>query len=143
DAYKRAIDCLKPGDVVILTTPPAFRWVMFKYAIEKGVNVFMEKPTTVDGHSTKKMLALGEEAAKKNLKVGVGLMCRHCEARQELYNRIKDGEIGDVVLLQAYRMQGPIATEFSKPKPASVSELEYQIRRFHSFIWASGGCYSY
>ena len=27
------------------------------------------------------MLELGEEAAKKNLKVGVGLMCRHCEAR--------------------------------------------------------------
>jgi hypothetical protein len=39
-------------------------------------------------------------------------------------------------------MQGPVATEFSKPKPASVGELEYQIRRFHSFIWASGGCFS-
>ena len=42
------------------------------------------------------MLALGEEAKKKNLKVGVGLMCRHCEAREELFNRIKDGEIGDI-----------------------------------------------
>src|SRR5229473_638020 len=27
DAYRKAIDCLKPGDVVILATPPAFRWV--------------------------------------------------------------------------------------------------------------------
>ena len=81
DAYQKAMDCLKPGDVVILATPPAFRWVHFTYAIEKGLNIFMEKPITVDGPTTRRMLALGEEAKKKNLKVGVGLMCRHCEAR--------------------------------------------------------------
>src|SRR4051794_1618280 len=33
DAYKHAMDSLKPGDVVILTTPLAFRWVHFTYAI--------------------------------------------------------------------------------------------------------------
>ena len=49
DAYKKAMDCLKPGDVAIFATPPAFRWVHFTYAIEKGLNVFMEKPVTVDG----------------------------------------------------------------------------------------------
>src|SRR6185437_14806235 len=102
DAYKKAMDCLKPGDVVILTTPPAFRWVHFGYAIQKGIHTFMEKPVTVDGPTTRKRLTLAEEAKKKNLKVGVGLMCRHCEARQELFNRIKDGEIGDLILLRAY-----------------------------------------
>ncbi|NLT76800.1 MAG: gfo/Idh/MocA family oxidoreductase, partial [Planctomycetes bacterium] len=56
DAYRKAIDCLRPGDVVILTTPVAFRWVHFRYAIQKGINVFMEKPVTVDGPSTRKML---------------------------------------------------------------------------------------
>src|SRR5215216_1830463 len=35
DAYQHAMDCLRPGDVVILTTPPAFRWVHFQYAIDK------------------------------------------------------------------------------------------------------------
>ena len=49
DGYRKAMDCLKPGDVAILATPPAFRWVHFTYAIEKGLNVFMEKPVTVDG----------------------------------------------------------------------------------------------
>ena len=142
DAYKSAMDCLKPGDVVILTTPPAFRWVMFSYAIEKGLNVFMEKPVTVDGPSTRKILALNEKAQEKNLKVGVGLMCRHCEIRGELFNRIQDGEIGDVLFLQAYRMLGPVASAFSKRKPDDMDELEYQIRRFHSFLWASGGAYS-
>lgn len=32
DAYKQAIDCLKPGDVAIMATPPAFRWVQFTYS---------------------------------------------------------------------------------------------------------------
>src|ERR1035437_8518627 len=35
DGYQKAMDCLKPGDIVILTTPPAFRWVHFTYAIAK------------------------------------------------------------------------------------------------------------
>src|SRR5947209_1497816 len=70
DGYKKAMDCLRPGDVVILTTPPAFRWVHFTYAIEKGLNVFMEKPVTVDGPTTRKMITLAEQATAKNLKVG-------------------------------------------------------------------------
>ena len=62
------------------------------------------------------MLALAEESVKKNLKVGVGLMCRHCKARSELYDRIKDGEIGDIMLLRAYRMHGPVGYCFARPE---------------------------
>ena len=140
DGYKQAMDCLKPGDVAIFATPPAFRWVHFAYAIEKGLNVFMEKPVTVDGPTTRKMIALAEEATKKNLKVGVGLMIRHCHGRQELLARIKDGEIGDLIALRAYRMGG--GGGMTGPKPENQSELLYQIQRFHSFLWASGGVYS-
>ena len=142
DGYQKAMDCLKTGDVVILTTPPAFRWVQFSYAIQKGINTFMEKPVTVDGPTTRRMLTLGEEAKKKGLKVGVGLMCRHCEARQELFNRIQDGEIGDVLMLRAYRQTGPVGTALTGPKPDGISELMYQIKNFHGFLWASGGCFS-
>lgn len=142
DGYKRAMDSMKKGDVVILTTPPAFRWVMFKYAIEKGLNVFMEKPVTVDGPTSRKMLALGEEAAKKNLKVAVGLMCRHCDARKELHSRIKDGEIGDIVTLRAYRMHGPVGSFQTGPNKNKQPETLFQISKFHSFLWASGGAFS-
>ena len=72
DAYRKAMDCLKPGDIAIFATPPAFRWVHFTYAIQKGLNVFMEKPLTADGPTSKRMFALGQEASAKNLKVGVG-----------------------------------------------------------------------
>src|SRR5437773_2352866 len=113
DGYKNAIDCLKPGDIAIFATPPAFRWVHFKYAIEKGINVFMEKPVTVDGPTSRRMLRLADESVKKNMKVGVGLMVRHCRARQELLKRIRAGEIGDLVALRAYRMHGPVASAFT------------------------------
>ena len=142
EAYREAMDCLSPGDVVILTTPPAFRWVQFTYAIEKGLNVFMEKPVTVDGPSTRKMFALGQQSVKKDLKVGVGLMCRHCKARQELFRRIKDGQIGDVLELRAYRMAGPTGSAATGKAPRGKSELMHQISRFHAFLWLSGGAVS-
>lgn len=142
DAYKKAMDCLKPGDIAIFATPLAFRWVNFAYAVQKGLHVFMEKPVTADGPTTRKIIKLGEEAAAKNLKVGVGLMSRHSRALQELAKRIQDGEIGDLVLMRGYRMHGPLGSMQSSPKPANVSDVEYQIRRFHSFLWSGGGCYS-
>jgi predicted dehydrogenase len=149
EAYKKAMDCLKPGDIVILATPPAFRWVQFTYAIEKGLNVFMEKPVTVDGPSTRRMFKLAEQAEQKNLKVAVGLMCRHCRTRKQLFDRIKAGEIGDIILMQAYRMHGPVGTCFSVARnqdaeatSKNFTELQYQIRRFHSFLWASGGLFN-
>ena len=142
DSYKLAMDCLNPGDIAIFATPPAFRWVHFTHAIGKGLNVFMEKPITVDGPSTRRMLALGAQSAEKNLKVGVGLMCRHCEARGELFDRVQNGEMGDLIMLRSYRMHPPVGSAFSGPKPEGESEVMYQIRRFHSFLWASGGLFS-
>ena len=90
------------------------------YAIGKNLNVFMEKPVTVDGPTSKRMLKLAEEASAKNLKVGVGLMSRHSRALQELAKRIQDGEIGDIILQRGYRMHGPVGFFSSLPKPAGV-----------------------
>lgn len=143
DGYKHAMDTLRPGDIAIFTTPLAFRWVHFTYAIEKKLNVFMEKPLTADGPTSRRMLKLAEEASAKNLKVGVGLMSRHSRALQELQKRLQDGEIGDVLLLRGYRMHGPVGSAFSEKWPGGEpNELLWQIQHFHSFLWASGGCYS-
>jgi predicted dehydrogenase len=143
DAYKLAMDCLKPGDVVILATPPVFRWVHFRYALDKGLNVFMEKPVSVDAPTSVKMFKLGEESVNKNQKVAVGLMCRHCRARGEMFQRIRDGAIGDLTMMRAYRMAGRTASESTERMPEDEeSELLWQIRRFHAFLWLSGGAFS-
>ena len=142
DGYRHAMDCLSPGDVVILTTPPAFRWVHYSYAIDKGLNVFMEKPIAVDGPTSKRMLALNERAKARGLKVGVGLMSRHNHGMRELQKRLQDGAIGELLLLRGYRMHATAAFFRSLKKPDGISDLMYQIQRFHSFLWASGGNFS-
>jgi len=71
DAYRKAIDCLRPGDVALLTTHAAFRMLQFEYAIEKGVHVFMEKDFVADPGGVQRMLRLGEAADKKKPQGGL------------------------------------------------------------------------
>jgi len=136
DAYRKAIDCLRPGDVALLTTHAAFRATHLDYAVEKGVNVFMEKSFAPDPGGLRRMLRAGEAAEKKNLKIGCGLMCRHSSARQALIQRIRDGALGDVLLIRAYRMEGGGALG---PRNPAENELLWQIRRAGNFLWASSG----
>jgi predicted dehydrogenase len=136
DAYKKAIDCLGPGDVVILTTSSVFRPQHFEYAVEKGVNVFMEKSFAVDSPGVRRLLKAAEASEKKNLKVGSGFMWRHCKARQEAIQRIHDGAIGDVHTLRIYRVHGPV---HCPRRPANVAELAFQIQHPVCFNWLTGG----
>jgi len=140
--YKQAIDCLRPGDIALFATPPAFRALHFEYAIEKGVHSFMEKPVSVDGPTTKRVIALAAKANEKNLKVGVGLMCRHCDRRRELLDRLQNGEAGELISFHGYREHNPPHNLDLAPGPQGMSELLWQIRRFHNFLWASGGIFS-
>jgi predicted dehydrogenase len=70
----------------------------------------------------------------------VGLMVRHCKGRQGLYERIRAGQIGDLIMLRAYRMGGRAGT--AGPVPKDMNEALYQVQRFHAFLWASGGLFS-
>ena len=136
DAYKKAIDSLRPGDVVILTTHAAFRPLHFEYAVNKGVNVFMEKSFATDGPATRRHLAAAELSEKKGLKVGVGFMWRHSTSRQETIKRIQDGAIGDVHTMRIYRVHGPVQCP---PLPKDVNELTFQLQHPNSFTWVSSG----
>lgn len=144
NAYRDAIDSLRPGvDIAVFATPPAFRATHFAYAIERGVNVFMEKPVSIDGPSTRRILQLAQKADAQHLKVGVGLMCRHSVARRELFDRLQNGEAGELLSFYGYREHGPVMPMDLYPGPPdTMSELFWQCKRFHNFIWASGGIFS-
>lgn len=141
DAFKAAIDTLRPnsGDVAMLTGYAGFRPQQLEYAVQKGVNVFMEKSFAADPPGVRRIIAAGEAAEKKGLKIAAGLMCRHSRNRQELIKRMQDDELGEVLFTRAYRMgpNGPL-----KPKPAETPDLEWQIRNFTKFLWVSGGLYA-
>lgn len=136
DAYRKAIDCLRPGDVALLATHSGFRPGHLEYAVEKGVNVFMEKSFAPDPVGIRRIIKAGEAAEKKNLKIAAGLMCRHSPARQALIKRIRDGELGDVLMIRAYRMDSGGGLPAYKP---GDNELMWQIRRAPWFLWGSSG----
>jgi len=135
DAYKKAIDSLGKGDVVLLTTPPAFRPIHLEYAVEKERNVFMEKSFAVDAPGIRRVLKAGEEAAKKNLKIAGGLMSRHYKPLEEAVKQIHDGAIGEVITCWAYREHNIVGFG---AKSAGESDLAHQIRNYSCFTWLNG-----
>jgi predicted dehydrogenase len=138
DAYRKAIDCLKPGDIAMLTAHAGFRRVHFDYAVDKGMHVFMEKSFAPDPGGLKRMLRAGERAKKQNLKIVSGLMCRHSPNRQALIKKIRDGELGDITYMQAYRLgSGGVLP----PCPPDRNELLWQATKPGSshLLWAASG----
>lgn len=135
DGYKKAMDVLRPGDVVLLATPPAFRPLHLEYAVSRGLHVFMEKSFAVDAPGVRRVLKAGKEAEAKNLKIAGGLMMRHYAPLEQAVERIHNGAIGKVVTCWAYRMHGPVGFA---PKSPGMSELAHQIRNYSCFTWLNG-----
>ncbi len=134
DAYRKALEV--PGvNYCILATPPGFRASHFRACVEAGKNVFMEKPVAVDGTGCRLMYETAEMAKQKNLKVAAGTQRRHQAGYIETIKRIQGGEIGDVVTLRAYWVNGgPIWHRGDK----GDTDLERQIRNWYHYIWLSG-----
>ena len=135
DAYKKAIDRVAPGGVVLLATPPAFRPLHVEYAVAQGCHVFMEKSFAVDAPGIRRILKAGQAAQQKSLKIASGLMSRHYVPLQQAVEQIHEGAIGDVITCWAYREHGP-APYVSKV--AGMSELAHQIRNYHCYTWVNG-----
>jgi myo-inositol 2-dehydrogenase / D-chiro-inositol 1-dehydrogenase len=135
DGYRKAIDSLGRGDVVILATPPAFRPPHLEYAVARGVHVFMEKSFAVDAPGIRRVVKAGEEAGRKNLKIAGGLMSRHSIPLEQAVEQIHRGIMGDVITSWAYRMHGPVGVS---PRQPGMKELAYQIANYSCFTWLNG-----
>jgi predicted dehydrogenase len=132
DAYKKVIDCC---DVVLLCTPPHFRPLHLKAAVEAGKHVFAEKPVAVDAPGVRDVLATCEKAKKKNLAVVSGLCLRYDNRFREMLKRLHDGAIGDVFSIHANDYRGGI---WVKPREKGWSDMTWQMRNWYYFTWLSG-----
>ena len=133
DAYKKLL--ATDVDLVVLATPPGFRPLHLRAAVEAGKHIFAEKPVAVDPAGVRHVLATAEMARQKNLGVGVGTQRRHHPGYIEVMQRIRDGEIGDVLNGQVYWNQGGL---WSVEKTEAMSDAEWQIRNWLYFTWLSG-----
>ena len=140
DAYQKVIN--SGVDVVLLATPPGFRPVHFKAAVDAGKHVFCEKPMATDAPGVRSILESVKVAKEKNLSIVAGYCWRRDTARREFYHRIHDGAIGDIRAIYATYYTGPV-----KPMPApgerasGTGDLEWQLRNWYNFVWLSGDGY--
>ena len=133
DAYQKVIDC--GVDVVLLTSPPHFRPMHLKAAVAAGKHVFAEKPVAVDAPGVRSVLESAAEAQQKGLSIVSGLCWRYDAGTRETMRRILDGEIGEIIAIQANYNTGPVWHHARKPE---WSEMEYQLRNWCYFTWLSG-----
>jgi len=143
DAYKKVID--SGIDIVLLATPPGYRPEHVAYAVKKGVNVFMEKPVAVDPVGVRSIIASSEAAEKKGLAVVTGTQYRHHLPYMEIVQRIRDGQIGEIVSGQSYSNRGwpgdwgeQARHYYDEWQAGRISAMEYQCRNWYHFGWTSG-----
>ncbi|HWQ93865.1 MAG TPA: Gfo/Idh/MocA family oxidoreductase, partial [Clostridia bacterium] len=134
DAYKQLL-AVPDVNYVILATPPHFRPLHLKAAIEAGKHVFVEKPVAVDGPGVKLVLEAGELAAARKLGIAAGTQRRHMRSYNETVKRLQDGAIGDILYARAYWNGGVI---WVVERQAGWSDMEWQLRNWNYFTWLSG-----
>ncbi len=139
DAYKQVIDQV---DVVLLATPPQFRPAHLRYAVDNKTHVFAEKPVAVDAPGVRSVLESTRLAKQRNLSIVSGLCLRYYNCFEETVKRLHDGEIGDVVALQANDYRGQIwnrtRESLAKVIGRAPTEMEYQMRNWYHFTWLCG-----
>ncbi len=133
DAYKHVM--ATDVDVVLLTTPPHFRPIHLKAAIDAGKHVFAEKPVAVDAPGVRSVLATCAEAKRRNLSVVSGLCIRYDNGFRETVARLHNGAIGDIHTVVANDYRGSI---WVKPRQDDWSDMLWHMRNWYYFTWLSG-----
>jgi predicted dehydrogenase len=102
--YKELINVSKP-DGIIVCTPPHLHYPVIKYAYEKGVSVFCEKPFTADYDQAKE---LSDLFAKSKLVNQVGYANRERDVFNEMKNHLDNQLIGKIYGYKAQMMSSAI-----------------------------------
>ncbi len=122
-------------DVVLLCTPPHFRPIHLRAAVEAGKHVFAEKPVAVDAPGVRSVIESCRLAASRGLSIVSGLCLRYDDGFRQTVRRIHDGAVGGVATLLANDYRGG---RWAKPRQPGWTEMHYQMRNWYNFTWLSG-----
>lgn len=130
-------------DVVALVTPPVFRPTQIEKCLKAGKHVFAEKPICIDPTGYRKIVnELVPLAKEKRLSVLCGTQMRFHSSIQEAMERIKDGQIGDIVSSTCIRYENKyLQGWYDIPKNLVPEDVEFQMRNWLAFDWTSGDQY--
>ncbi len=134
DAYKKVLE-VPEVNYVICTTPPHFRHIHLRAAIEAGKNAFIEKPAAVDPTGVRSIIESGEMAKQKGLGIVAGTQRRHHIGYIETIKRIQDGALGELQSCRVYWNQGGA---WVKQRQPSWTDMEWQLRNWMYFTWLAG-----
>jgi predicted dehydrogenase len=141
DAYKKVLST--DVDLVIMASPPHFRPIHLKAAVEAGKHIFMEKPVAVDPVGIRSVIKSSRLASEKSLGIVAGTQRRHQAHYLEIMKRIHNGDIGEIVSGQCYWNMGDLWIERAMNnwvgwKAKGWSDMEWQIRNWLFLTWLSG-----
>jgi len=136
DAYRKVVDNV---DVVLLCTPPGFRPEQFRYAVEAGKHIFIEKPMATDAVGVRSVRETVELSKTKPISVVAGFCWRYDEAKRALFERILDGQIGEVLSVYGTYLTSPVRPmPPAHARPEGISNVEWMVRNWYNFTWLSG-----
>lgn len=120
EAYKTAIDALKPGDAITIFTPDTTHFDIALYAIKKKIHVLITKPAT---KTLQDHLKLIEEAEKE----GVFVYVEHHKRFDPCYSdaRHKAKTLGDFNYFYSYMSQPKSQLETFKAWAGKDSDISY------------------
>ena len=133
DAYQKLID--SDVDVVLLAAPPAFRPAHLEYAVNAGKHIFCEKPFAVDGPGLRRVIMAAQKAKEKNISLVSGFCWRYHLPKRETFERILNGQIGEVLTAEATYNTGEL---WFKERQSGWSDMEYKLRNWLYYNWLSG-----
>jgi predicted dehydrogenase len=137
DAYQKVID--SGVDVVLLASPPGFRPVHLRAAVEAGKHIFCEKPMATDAPGVRSVIESVKIAKAKKIALVAGFCWRYEGARREFYQRVHAGAVGEIRAIYADYFAGqvkPMSPASARPK--GMGDLEWQVRNWYNFGWLSG-----
>ena len=140
DAYQKVIENC---DVVLLATPPGFRPLHLRAAVEAGKHIFSEKPVATDAPGVRSVMESAALAEKKGLFWKSGFNWRVFRPMMEFIGQIHGGTVGALRAMYASYFVGvlqPIPAGETGPKPG-MTDLEWQLRRWYNFVWLGGDGY--
>ena len=124
--YKRLLE--QKLDAVVIESPPHFHPEQVAAAIAADKHVYLAKPAAVDVPGCLSIEASGKRAREKKRVFLVDFQTRTHQLYKDCAERIKHGDLGDIISAEAAYQTGLVREEADNNRRADPKNLELRLR---------------